>query len=272
MPSKLTRRQFAGRSAAAAGAMAAAIQAPAIVKAAGGGQWGDLEGRFVYDGDPPERKKLKVDKDVECCGKYDIRDESLMVGEQRGLANVYVYVRSRRVDVCPELEESVEPRVLLENRDCIFVPHCLKIWYPKQEFYTTNSQPIADNVAFSPLGDVPANIVLPPAPDSGEKVTSATWKFRRSQTIPVPILCNYHPWESGYILPRDHPYVAISDMEGKFRIAKLPVGELEFQVWHERVGYLSTPEWSRGRFKTTIKPMVNDLGTIKLDPSTFAKK
>jgi len=270
MSNQLTRRQFAARTAAAAGVVAAGMQAPAIARA-DGDQWGDLSGRFVYDGKPPERKKLKVDKDVECCGKYDIRDESLMVGEKGGLANVYVYVRSRHVAVCPELEKSAEPRVLLENRDCIFIPHCLKIWYTKQEFYTTNTQPIADNVAFSPLGDVPANIILPPAPDSGNEVTSATWKFGRSQRIPVPIICNYHPWEIAYILPRENPYVAISDREGEFRIAKLPTGDLEFQAWHERIGYLNTPEWPKGRFKITIKPGTNNLGTIKLDPSILAK-
>jgi len=267
---ELNRRQFVSRAAAAATGVAVGLQAPTILKAAAGDKWGDLVGRFVYDGKAPERKKLKVDKDIECCGKFDIRDESLMVGGDGGLGNVYLYVRTRRVDVCPELEESIEPRVLLENKDCIFVPHCMKIWCEKQEFYTTNTQPIADNVAFSPLGDRPANVILPAAPNPDE-FTSATWTFRRKQNIPVPILCNYHPWESAYILARDNPYVAISAMDGTFKIPKLPVGELEFQVWHERVGYLDTPDWSKGRFKMTIKPGTNDLGTIKLAPSMFEK-
>jgi hypothetical protein len=272
MARKMNRRQFVKRTAAASAGVAVGLRAPTILNAAETGKWGDVVGRFVYDGKPPERKKLKVDKDVECCGKFDIRDESLMVGEEGGLGNVYVYVRDRTVDVCPELEETVEPRVLLENRDCIFIPHCLKIWYTKQEFYTTNTQPIADNVAFSPLGDRPVNIILPAAP-SPDEITSATWEFRRKQNIPVPILCNYHPWESAYILPRDNPYVAISAMDGTFRIPKLPAGELEFQVWHERLGYLDTPQWPKGRFKWTIKPEpeVNDLGTIVLAPSTFEK-
>ena len=269
MNKRYNRRRFVKRAGAAAGAAALSFAVPAVVRGAEN-RWADLSGRFVYDGTPPERKKLKVDKDVECCGKYDIRDESLMVGEEGGLANVYVYVRSRRVDICPELEESVEPRVLLENRDCIFIPHCLKIWYTKQEFYTTNTQPIADNVAFSPLGDTPANIILPPATDPAEEV-AATWKFRRSQRIPVPILCNYHPWESAYILPTDHPYVAISGADGKFRIPKLPTDELEFQVWHERTGYLETAQWRRGRFEVTIPPEGLDLGTITLAPALFEK-
>ena len=73
------------------------------------------------------------------------------------------------------------------------------------------------------------------------------------------------------LLPREHPYVAVSALDGTFKISKLPAGELEFQVWHERVGYLATPSWKRGRLKMTIKPGVNDLGTIELDPALFDK-
>ena len=159
----LTRRRFLASTAATAGALAVGFPAMAA-GAAGPVQWGDLKGRFVYDGKPPERKKLKVDKDVACCGKFDIRDESLMVGPDGGLANVYVYLRTRHIAVCPELERAAAKEVLLDNRDCIFKPHCMKIWYTKQEYHIVNSDPIAQTVAFSSLGEPPANIVLSPAP------------------------------------------------------------------------------------------------------------
>ena len=227
--------------------------------------WADLTGRFVYDGTPPERKKLKVDKDVECCGKFDIRDESLMVGSDGGLQNVFVYLRTRGVAIHPELERTIPKRVTLDNRDCIFMPHCMVIWYPKQEYYIVNSDPVAQNVAFSPPGDAPANVIIPVKKD-------ATWRFGRSQIVPVPIACNYHPWESAYVLPRDNPYATVSGKDGTFRIAKLPVGDLEFQAWHERVGYLSIPQWPKGRFNVKLKPGVNDLGTIRLQPALFEKK
>jgi hypothetical protein len=259
------RRQFLAGSAAAAGALAAGMLAPSILKAAGSDQWGDLVGRLVYDGKAPERAKKKVDKEIECCGKFDIRDESLMVGPEGGLANVYVYVRSRKVEICPELIGSAPKQVILDNKDCIFQPHAMAIWLGKQEFFIVNSDPVAQNVAFSPLGDMPANIVLPVG-------GNATWTFKRKQTTPVPIACNYHPWESAFILPREDPYVAISGLDGSFRITKLPVGKLEFQVWHERVGYLDTSQWPKGRFELTIKPGVNDLGTIQLAPTRFEKK
>ncbi len=123
---------------------------------------------------------------------------------------------------------------------------------------------MGQNVAFNPLLDVAANIVLPV---SGK----ATHKFGRAQRVPVPIKCNYHPWESAFILPLDHPYLAITKADGTFQIPKLPVGPIEFQVWQERIGYLSTPAWEKGRFEMEIKPGTNDLGTVEIKPDAFVK-
>lgn len=263
MADKLTRRQFVAGTAAAAGVVATQFYAPTIIRAAAVA-WGDLVGRLTFDGQAPERAKLKVDKDVECCGKFDIRDETLMVGEKGGLGNVYVYVRGRGVDVSPALREAVEAQVKLDNKDCIFQPHCMTIWTDEQEFYVKNSDPVAQNVAFSPLLDTPANVVIPVGGD-------ATWKFKRQQRVPVPIKCNYHPWESAYILPLEHPYATVTAADGTFRIANLPAGELEFQFWHERIGYLSTEAWEKGRLKMTVKPGENDLGTVAIDPKLLEK-
>jgi hypothetical protein len=264
MKAKVNRRQFVAGTTAA---LSAGLAVPRVARCEAD-KWGDLIGRFVYDGPAPERKKLKVDKDIECCGKFDIRDEGLMVGDDGGLGNVFVYVRSQRVDICPDLKTEIEEKVVLDNRDCIFKPHCMALWVDEQALEIVNSDPVAQNVAFTPLLDRPANIILPAPPAEGSK---ATWQFRRDQRIPVPIKCNYHPWESAHLLPKSHPYVAISDMNGVFQIPKLPLGELEFQVWHERIGYLDTTQWPKGRFKIDIQPGANDLGTIKLPPAKFQK-
>ena len=56
----------------------------------------------------------------------------------------------------------------------------------------------------------------------------------------------------GYVLPRDNPYAVISGQDGVFKLDKLPVGELEIQVWHEKAGYVAIPGWERGRFKVQI--------------------
>jgi hypothetical protein len=270
---RFTRRRWL---AVAAGGFAA----PAILRAAEA-SWGDLTGRFAYDGKAPERKKLVVDKDVEYCGKFDIRDESLLVSPDGALANVFVYLRTAKVAVSPELESALPKEVVLDNAQCIFKPHCLGIWYARQEFRIINSDPIAQNVDFRPTGDTPANIVLPPcdAKESADKRAGrqppkrveATWKFTRPQIAPVLIKCNYHPWESGYILIRANPYFAVSAPDGRLRIPKLPAGKLEFQLWHERVGPLDAPGWPKGRREMELRAGTNDAGAVRLGPGLFEK-
>jgi len=256
--SPLYRRRFLQ----AAGLGVAAAACPMLGSAAPAGAWGDLVGRLVYDGRAPERKKLEVTKDVECCGKFDLRDESLIVGPQGGLANAYVYLRSDDAPVCPELKSRLPKKVVLDNRDCIFVPHCLAVWAGEQTLEIINSDPVGQNVAFSPLYNPAANIVLPVD-------AKVTYEFEMGERVPVKVLCNYHPWESGYILARENPYLAVTAADGTFRIPSLPAGTWEFQVWHERMGYLDTPAWRRGRFEFDIQPGKNDLGEVKLSPSSF---
>ncbi|NMC21691.1 MAG: hypothetical protein GYA33_14870 [Thermogutta sp.] len=259
-----SRRQWLRATGALAGIASGTLIAPWHYAAASERYGSTVRGRFFYEGTPPERRKLTVDKDVDCCGKFDIRDESLMVFPQGGVANVYVYVRTRGVPVAVATAEKAPRQVLLDNRDCIFKPHCLALWHLRQELHIVNSDPIAQNVAFSPLGDLPANIVLAPAP--GEN-TEATWRFRRSQTQPFVVLCNYHPWEKAYLLVRDNPYFAISGEDGGFEIADLPPGDWEFQLWHERVNYLNLPEWPQGRRTISVTGEDVELGTIRLRPS-----
>ena len=77
-----------------------------------------------------------------------------------------------------------------------------------------------------------------------------------------------------YVLPSASPYVAVTAEDGSFTLANLPAGgELEFQVWHEKSGYVIPPDsgWKRGRFELKITAGANKLGTIKLDPKEFEK-
>jgi hypothetical protein len=108
------------------------------------------------------------------------------------------------------------------------------------------------------------------SPDGSLKHT-----FNRKQNKPVPVACSIHPWMNGYVLPRDNPYVAVTAKNGSFTLEKLPAGDLEFQVWHEKAGGGGGPlqaktEWSGGRFKLTIPADgVKDLGTIEIPASAF---
>ena len=88
-------------------------------------------------------------------------------------------------------------------------------------------------------------------------------------TIPIPVRGNAQQWLNANVFAAANPYFALSDSDGNIRITDLPPGKWEFQVWHERPGFVKRANWPRGRFTMEIKPGENDLGTIKLPPATF---
>lgn len=242
---------------------------------AGGGSsasaqsWGDLTGKFMFDGDAPEAAKVDITRpeDKEAFAALGLVDESLKVGEGGGLANVVIYVKTPSVKVHPDLEKEAPAKVELDNKGGAFHPRIRTLWLNgKQVVEAKNSDPVPHNTNCQPLFDSGFNPQLPP----GAKFEM---KFSREQLIPQPITCTAHPWMKGFLLPRKNPYVAVTDDEGNFTIKNLPAGtKLEFQVWHEKAGFLAAKkEWDKGKMSMTIKPGKNDLGTIKVDPKLLKK-
>jgi plastocyanin len=253
------------------GAEASAASSP-LVAAGGAESWGTLRGRFVYDGPPPTPAKLgdKVNKDLECCGRYldQLVDESLIVGPDGGIADVFVFVRTEGVKIHPDLESKVAP-VRMDHKNCRYEPHALVVWAGKQPVEFGNVDEINHSVKFDPLNSA-AN---PAVNNTLAQNQSFEYTFHGDERVPVPVSCAVHQWEGALILPRTNPYAAVSNEDGVFEIANLPTGRLEFQVWQERAGYLAAKkDWKRGRFEIEIQPGDNDLGVIKVDPSLLEKK
>lgn len=225
-------------------------------------EWGNLTGKFVFDGTPPTPKKLQISKDKECC-KIEHNEEDLVVGADGGIANVIVYVRTAKAPVHPDYEADAAAEVEFDNKSCRFEPHVLPIRL-SQTLKVLNSDTCGHNTNVTPLGDQAFNQLMAPG-------GSLTHKFKRQQNIPIKVACNIHPWMTGYILPRDNPYTAVSAEDGTFTLKNLPAQDLEFQVWQEKSGFVDTPKWPKGKFTMKIKPGDNNLGTIKLPAALFKK-
>jgi plastocyanin len=228
-------------------------------------QWGTLKGRFVYDGKAPAPEKIDTGKEP-ACAKHAVVYEELVVGADGGLANVVIYVSSKDVKVHPDYEKTAKDTVRYDNKHCRFAPHVMAVRI-SQTLELHNSDGFAHNSNLSPIRDVAINPLL--SPDA-----KTDYKFEREQKIPVPISCNIHPWMKGYIVVRDDPYVGVSKEDGTFEIVNLPVGELEFTLWHEKVGWLNVgTAKKKGQFKMKIEEGDgNDLGDIKVAPKALEKK
>lgn len=239
------------------------------VQGAHADDWGTLSGRFIYDGKAPAPEAITPVKDQEVCGKHPLVDESLVVGPDGGLANVFVWVRTKNVKVAPEYEKTANDKVVLDNKDCRFEPHCLSM-RTSQQLEIKNDDPVAHNTNVSLATNNPFNGII-------EVGKSNDMKLDLAESVPAKVNCNIHTWMQGFLLVRPDPYFAISDKDGKFQIKDLPAGtELEFQVWQEKPGYVKKATidgkdagWKNGRFKYTIKPGDNNLGDIQVDPAQF---
>lgn len=200
--------------------------------------WGSIEGQFVADGkiEVPLRFK-KGDptiKDGPVCAVTDMPDESLIVNpENNGIANVFIYLRKAPAKVHPDLKAPPKDKIVFDQMGCRYIPHgvAVRVGQPVQ---CISSDAAAHNLHTNPVAGSASNFIVQPNDKVGQDV-----KFDVVETLPVKVVCDIHSWMDAYWVVTDHPYVAVTDKDGKFKIENLPAGEHSFRVWHERQGYLN---------------------------------
>ena len=213
-------------------AEAAPAEASAASSAAGG--YGNLIGTVKFDGAAPDlaalvRKGDTTKKDAAVCAVEGVADESLLVNaETKGIANVVVYLEKRPKDIKPDLAKPPTTPVIFDQKGCRFFPHMLTVQIG-QPLLVKSNDPIAHNTHTYPARNEGFNQVIKPGDRTGVPCT-----YTRAENTPIEVRCDLHTWMRAYHFPIDHPYVAITDAEGKFRIEGIPAGKQTFKVWHEK--------------------------------------
>lgn len=234
-------------------------------------EWGTLKGRFTFGGVAPAASELKADKDVEVCGKHKLLSEEMVVGADKGVANVVVFVRDKSVKVHPDLAATKNEKVVLDNKDCRFEPH-VAVVQTGQTLVLKNSDTVGHNSNVATIKNPPSNSLIPAGGES-------TVTFSNDEAIPAQVTCNIHPWMKSWLVVRPNPYAAVSKADGSFEIKNVPAGgELELQLWHEKAGYIGevtiggkAEKIAKGRKKVKVAAGDNDLGEMVLDASLFNK-
>lgn len=55
----------------------------------------------------------------------------------------------------------------------------------------------------------------------------------------VTLKCDVHRWMLAYIVVGRHPYTAVTDKDGEYRIDGIPPGSYKIRAWHEALGQVS---------------------------------
>ena len=188
----------------------------------------DINGKVTLKGTPPPETPITLDA---TCGKLTstpITTRRYQVGEGGGLANVFVYVKTG-------LEgKKYEPKgeaPLLDQVKCVYEPYVSGVM-TNQKFIVRNSDPVMHNVHPTPKN--PANkefnLGQPTKGQTNEKVFTAP-------EVLIRFKCDVHPWMFAYLGVVEHPFFAVTDKDGNFKLpSNLPAGTYTIEAFHVRGG------------------------------------
>jgi hypothetical protein len=185
---------------------------------------GAVAGEVKFVGSPPPRDKLAVNKDVEVCGKEEKLSETLVVGSNGGIQNAVVYLAN--ISNGKPLNRTAQNGALDQN-GCRYAPHVTLV-PAKTSFNILNSDGILHNIHTYSTKNKPVNLAQP------KFKKTITQQFEQPEFIKVG--CDAHTWMSGWLVVQEHPYYAVTDQNGGFKLTDIPPGEYELKVWHETLG------------------------------------
>ncbi|MBC8322993.1 MAG: hypothetical protein H8E70_05450 [Candidatus Marinimicrobia bacterium] len=185
---------------------------------------GDLSGTVNYDGKIPKKKTLRMDSDPVCNAAHSeaVYKQSFLVDENGNLANVLVYIKNISSDTAPS------EIAVLDQNGCMYNPRVLGV-QAGQEIKILNSDPTMHNIHGLPKVNREFNFGMP------KTVKEKSITFDKVEDVFV-VKCDVHPWMKSYVQVFDHPYFAVTGIDGKFTINNIPPGDYEVVAWQEKFG------------------------------------
>jgi hypothetical protein len=185
----------------------------------------ELSGKVKLKGTPKPEVPIQLDA---TCGKLHtkpITTRHYVVGQDNGLANVFVYVKSGAKKAAPAGEQP-----LLDQVNCMYEPYVLGA-AAGQKIKVKNSDALLHNVHPTPrvAGNIEKNFAQPVKGQVNEIA------FDKPEVL-VRVKCDVHPWMFAYIGVQEHPYFAVTDKDGKFTIKNLPPGKYTLEAYHLKAG------------------------------------
>jgi plastocyanin len=203
---------------------------------------GTLSGTVTIEGTAPPPAKIEVTKDPEVCGKESKEkvNPALLVGPGGGIANVVVTVKAAK----GKKLEVPATNPVFDQKTCEFHPHVL-VFPAGSTVDVINSDGILHNIHTTSTVNPSQNQAQPKfKPKIQLKVEKPEW--------PIAVKCDVHGWMSAYWVSEEHPYFAVTDANGGFKIADLPPGDYQVELWQEKLGKKTMPASIKAKEETKV--------------------
>lgn len=214
----------AGGSAVAAGSSHWVSHLFGEIVPVGSAAAGIVTGQVVFDGGIiPRPAEIENLTDPQYCGTRHSLEDVIISRKNRGIKNV---ILALAMEVAPP-GSALPPKekLILNNRNCRFEPHAavlraggvVEAVNGDKIFHTTHLYygPLSKNLALG-VGDKAAQAANRPG-------------F-------IIVKCDIHGWMKAFVRVDNHPFHAVSDVDGRFDIRGIPEGSYTLEVWHEHFG------------------------------------
>ena len=188
------------------------------------GSSGSLEGlvRLLGEGAPPTATMVENTTDPEECGREHSLEDLLVSARTRGIQNVILSLSGVAAEKVPELKAD---RLVMDNVECRFSPHAAVLTVGST-LEALNSDMVLHTTHL--YGPIESNIALPFQGSRVDKVLENPGM--------IIVKCDVHGWMQAFVRVDPHPFHAVSDAEGRFRIGGIPPGDYALEAWHEKLG------------------------------------
>jgi plastocyanin len=183
---------------------------------------GSIEGVVSFTGKAPEMKDIPKPSDPVCAAAKP-KENSVLVSNG-GLKDVLVRIEvggAKAGDV-----PTTAPQ--LKQEGCMYIPRILGV-VAGQDIEVVNADKTMHNVHTYKGQETLLNAGQPAGSSPIKKPAS-------DEAAVIKVKCDVHPWMTAYVIATDHPFFAVTDENGKFKIDKVPPGDYNVEAWHSEYG------------------------------------
>lgn len=207
-----------------------ALTALALLASASPVLAGDVAGTVRLGGPAPVIDVVRATTDLGVCGAAPRPAVPLRLASDNGLADAVVHIAHERL----EGWRLPSATFVMDQRGCEFVPRLLVI-PPGATLEVRNSDRLLHN--FHTMSD------LNPRMNLAQRAGGRPLHVRFERPEFVQVMCDVHGtgFMRAWIVVAAHPYYAVTDANGRFRLPGVPQGPHTLAVWHERLGRTTVP-------------------------------
>ena len=187
---------------------------------------GSITGTVKFNGTAPHARLIHMDADPICyaVNHGNIHSSSVLVGDNNGLGNVFIYIKSglAKSDYPPPAQDAV-----IDQGGCNYTPHVIGVM-AGQKVKFLNPDGTLHNVHAMCQVNAEFNSSMP----DFRKEMEVT--FDKPEFM-FQVRCDVHPWMQAWVAVMSHPFFAVTGPDGKFEIKGIPAGTYVIEAWHEKL-------------------------------------